>query len=84
MEYNDKLICRRVPRLVRERTKESMEVFGMSLGDAFKEAAGWYAEKGTELFDAWMFDDYRKFIPSAYTEEYLDFDKYPLKYKRKG
>ena len=39
--------------------------------------------KGTELYKAWYYDDFRKFIPSAYNPEYLDFSKYPLKYAGK-
>ena len=48
--------------------------------DSFKEAAKELAKERTELYKAWYYDDFRKFIPSAYNTEYLDFSKYPLKY----
>ena len=44
------------------------------------EAAKELAKERTELYKAWYYDDFRKFIPSAYNTEYLDFSKYPLKY----
>ena len=53
----------------------------MGLGDAFKEACRKYAEKGTELYKAWYYNDFREYIPSAYIGKYLDFESYPLPYK---
>ena len=79
--YDEKYIVRRVSKKIRERTKENMEVFSMSLYDAFDEAVRFVSTKSVELRMAWYFSDYRKYIPSAYNDEYLDFDKYPLKYK---
>lgn len=70
----------RIPKNIKDRTIENMEVYYMGLADAFQEACRELAPKGSELWKAWYYDDYRKFIPSAYIEEYLDFDKYPLKY----
>ena len=78
--YSDDLISRRVNRKVRERTRENMDVYCMGLYDAFKEAAFTYAKKGTELYKAWYYDDFRKFIPSAYNDNALDFCKFPLNY----
>ncbi len=78
--YYDSLIIRRVPKGVRKRTKENMEVYHLGLADAFDEAARHYAKKGTELWKAWYYCDFRKFIPEAYLPEYLDFKKHPLKY----
>ena len=60
-----------------------MEVYGMCLSDSFQEAARTYAKEGTELWKAWYYDDFRKYIPSVYCSEYLDFTKYPLKYADK-
>lgn len=57
-----------------------MEKYEMLLSDAFEEAAKTYAKPGTELWKAWYFSDYRKYIPSAYDPKYLDMEKYPLKY----
>lgn len=81
MFYDDDLIIKRVSKKIRQRTKENMEVFHMGLYDAFDEAARTYAKKGAELWKAWYYSDFRKYIPSAYIEEYLDFNKYPIKYK---
>lgn len=47
MWYSDDLIVKRVSRQVRERTRENMEIYNMSLSDAFEEAARNYA-KGLE------------------------------------
>lgn len=83
MSYKDDLIIGRVPKKIKEETKKNMEKYCMGLYDAFNEAARTYARKGTELWKAWYYDDFRKFIPSAYLPEYLDFSKYPLKYAGK-
>jgi len=84
--YNDDLIVRRVPKAVRERTRENMDIYCMDLYDAFNEAVKECAvlrsrKRNTELTEAWYFSDYRRFIPSAYNSGYLDFDQYPLRYK---
>ena len=83
MFYDDELIVKKVPKVVRKRTQENMEVYNMCLSDAFKEAAKTYAKEGTELWKAWHYDDFRKYIPSIYRPKYLDFAKYPLKYADK-
>lgn len=83
MFYYDALIVGRVPKKIKERTKENMEVYNMCLSDSFEEAVKVLAKKGTELWKAWYYSDFRKFIPSAYNREYLDFSKYPLKYANK-
>lgn len=80
MKFCDEMIVKRVPKVVKERTKENMEVYHMSLTDSFEEAAKTYAKKGTELWKAWYYNDFRKYIPSAYREEYLDFNNNPIKY----
>lgn len=83
VDYDDNLIIGRVPNKIKERTKENMEVYHMGLADSFREAVRTYVKKGTELWKAWYYDDFRKYIPSAYLPEYLDFAKYPLKYADK-
>lgn len=83
MFCNDDLIVGRVPKKVKERTKENMEAYHMSLADSFEEAVRELEKDGTELWKAWYYSDFRKFIPSAYNPEYLDFGKYPLKYANK-
>ena len=80
MFYNDDLIVGRVSKKIKERTKENMEKYNMCLSDSFEEAVRELAKEGTELYKAWYYSDFRKFIPSAYNSEYLDFGKYPLKY----
>lgn len=83
MFYDENLIIGRVPKKIKERTKENMGKYYLGLYDAFQEAVRTYAKKGTELWKAWYYDDFRKYIPSAYLSEYLDFSKYPLKYADK-
>jgi len=83
MHYDDDLITGRVPKQIKERTRENMEQYHMCLADSFEEAVRELAEKGSELWKAWYYSDFRKFIPSAYETKYLDLKKYPLKYKDK-
>ena len=70
----------KVPKRIQDATLRYMDEYRMGLYDAFKDACCEFAPKGSELYNAWYNDDFRKFIPSAYLEEYLDFDKYPLNY----
>lgn len=80
--FNDDMIVRRVPKAVRERTRENMDVFNMGLYDAFDEAVRECAtSRSVELVNAWYVSDYRRFIPSAYHPMYLNFELFPLKYK---
>ena len=74
------LIKGNVPKKIIERTAWYYEERNTDLYDSFKEACRDLAKIGTELYDAFMTDDYRKFIPSEYLEEYLDFEKYPIRY----
>lgn len=83
MYYDDSMIAGRVPKVIKERTKENMEVYHMVLADSFEEAVKEFAKKGTELWKAWYYNDFRKFIPSAYDKKYLDLKQYPLKYAGK-
>ncbi len=77
------VFAKRVPKNIRERTIENIEVYNMCLTDAFEEAVRNLAKKGTELWKAWYYSDFRKYIPQAYREEFLDFKKYPLAYAGK-
>ena len=52
----------REEKTIERRTQENMKNYGMTLYDAFEEAA--------------------HKIPSAYDAKFLDFEKYPLKYKK--
>lgn len=80
MFYFDDLIVGKVLKRIRKRTQENMEKYNMDLADSFEEAVKTYAKEGSELYKAWYYSDFRKFIPSAYEPEYLDFEEYPLKY----
>ena len=71
---------KKIPKKIKERTIENVEVYHLSLGDAFEEAVRELANKGTELWKAWYYSDFRKYLPQIYESEYLDFSKYPLKY----
>ena len=74
------LIAKRVPKRIVERTRDNMNHYFMDLYDAFQEAVRSYPKPSKELKDAFYYDDFRLYIPSAYLTEYMDFDKYPLKY----
>ncbi len=79
--YREDMIVGKVPKKIRERTKYYMDEVLLSLYDAFTEAVRDYGKKcSKKLSNAWNTDDFREYIPSAYYEEYLDFEKYPLRY----
>ena len=48
-----------------------------------KEAVKELSKKGTKLWKAWYYDDFREYIPCVYDSKYLNFKKYPLKYNGK-
>lgn len=81
--FDEMDFTKRVPKSILNRTKENMEVYNLTLMDAFEEAVKTLSKKGTELWKAWYYSDFRKYIPCAYQSEYLNFRKYPLKYKGK-
>lgn len=81
LETVENLIARRVPRRVVLETFYGIWYENQSLHDAFNYAACHYAKTGTELYKAWYNSDFRRFIPSAYCAQFLDFSKYPLKYQ---
>lgn len=82
MYFKDEMIVKRVPKAVRERTRENMDDFCMGLYDAFNEAVRECADgRSVELVKAWFHSDYRAFIPSAYNPKCLDFNAFPLRYE---
>ena len=72
MFYNDSLIVKPVPKRVRARCKWYMEKRFLSLHDAFNEAVREYPKPSKELKAAFMSDNYREYIPSAYVTEYFE------------
>lgn len=81
--FNAKMIYGKVPKAIIESTSEGMEVYNLSLSDAFQGAVLENLHRldySGELYKAWYYSDFRRFIPSAYLSEYLDFNRYPLKY----
>ena len=82
MKFNESMIYGKVPKIVIEMTRRGMEEYCLSLIDAFREAVREYPRlnHNSELYKAWYYDDYRRFIPSAYYPETLDFNRYPLQY----
>lgn len=83
MNTNDikNLIVMNVPKCVLIATYYDMAEHNTSLYDAFKYAIeNCNIDHNSELYKAWYHSDFRRFIPSAYIDEYLDFEKYPLKY----
>jgi hypothetical protein len=75
--------AKKVPEAIKARTEENYYTYNMGLADAFEEAVKDLAKKGTALWKAWYYNDFREYIPFAYEAEYLDFNKYPLAYKGK-
>lgn len=80
MKYSEELIKGDVPNKIKVRTMVNMDKYNMTLADSFEEAVKELAKEGTELFNAWYYNDFRKFIPSVYMSKYMDLEKYPLKY----
>lgn len=78
--YDDADFTKKVSKRIRQETKKIMEEYHVSLCDAFEWAARDLSKKGSELWKAWYYGDFRKFCPAMYDKEYLDFKKYPLKY----
>lgn len=79
MFYYDGLVKKMVPPKILNRFKENLE-HSMTLYDAFEDAVREYAAKGSDLWNAWYYGDFREYIPDAYDSKYLDFTKYPRKY----
>lgn len=68
------------PYGLKKKTLNLIDRQYLSLNDAFAIVCCDYAVKGSRLWWAWYLSDFREFIPSAYIPEYLNFDKYPLRY----
>jgi hypothetical protein len=81
--YHDGLIVRKVPTVIKEKTRKYMDDEWLGLYDAFNEAVREYTRCSRELRKAFYTQDYRLYIPSAYIPEYLDFERYPLQYSLK-
>ena len=82
MYFSEDLFTKKVPKWIVNRTRENVERFGMCLDESFEEAVKSYPrlKKGSELWKAWFYDDFRAYLPCIYRSEYLDFSKYPRKY----
>lgn len=64
-------IVKPVPARVKARCKWYMEKRFLGLYDAFKESVREYPKPSKELRAAFMEDDYRAYIPSAYRPEFV-------------
>lgn len=78
------LFVGRIPAKIKHYTLYYMDYYYVSLSDAFESAVKENVKKGCELWAAWYYSDFRRFIPGAYRPEYLNFEKYPLRYKKVG
>lgn len=67
----DRLIVKPVPARLKARCKWYMHNRFVGIYDAFKEAVREYPQPSKALQAAFMNDDYRDYIPSAYCPEYL-------------
>lgn len=83
MIFDEKYFAKKIPKKILKRIKENMGIYGLTLDEAFGEAARTLAKRGSTLWKAWYYSDYREFVPCLYEPEYLDFLKYPLKYDGK-
>lgn len=87
LDYNEKkvdnsMFAVKLPKYLLNRVQWYVERFNMSLIDSLRSACCDVCHsKNTLWYKAWYYEDYREILPSAYIEEYLDFEKYPLKYK---
>lgn len=61
-------LVQNVPKWVRDRTAWYMTKYWMDLHDAFHEAVRDYKHPSKELQQAFMEENYRKYIPSAYVK----------------
>lgn len=81
MIFNEDLFYH-VPKYIIKEIKKTIDEYGVCLSDAIEWTFRDYAKQGSELWKAWYYSDYRRFIPSWYSQEELDFNKHPLKYRR--
>lgn len=83
MIFDEKYFAKKIPKKILKRTKENMEIYGLTLDEAFEEAVRTLAKRGSKLWKAWYYSDFREYLPCLYEPGYLDFCKYPLKYDGK-
>ena len=81
-ELDTSVFIKPIPKYIMNCIKKYYEVYGVGLSDAieggFREKAN---NKNTIWWKMWYYNDFREICPSIYLPEYLDFEKYPLKYK---
>lgn len=78
--YEESDFTKKVPKRIKEETRRNMEEYNVSLVDAFEWAVKDLSKKGSALWKAWYYSDFREYCPTMYNKEYLDFQKYPRKY----
>lgn len=83
MIFDEKYFAKKIPKKILKRIKENMEIYSLTLDEAFEEAVRTLAKSGSKLWKAWYYSDFREYVPCLYEPEYLDFRKYPLKYEGK-
>lgn len=69
-----------IPYNLKRKTLNLMDRHCLGLSDAFEIVARENSVKGSKLWAAWYWCDFREFIPMAYRPQFLDFNKYPLSY----
>lgn len=79
--YEESDFSKKVPKKIKEATRRNMEEYNVTLCDAFEWAVKDLAKKGSDLWKAWYYSDFREYCPGMYSQEYLDFEKYPRKYE---
>lgn len=83
-KVDNSMFAVKLPKYLLNRVQLYVERFNMSLIDSLRSAClDVCNSKNTLWYKAWYYDDYREILPSAYIEEYLDFEKYPLRYEEK-
>ena len=83
MIFDEKYFAKKIPKKILKRIKENMEIYSLTLDEAFEEAVRTLAKSGSKLWKVWYYSDFREYVPCLYEPEYLDFSKYPLKYEGK-
>ena len=70
-----------IPQKIKNATYWNRKRYHMGIYDAFKRACRMYVPIDSDLYKAFMADDFRKYIPGEYLPEYLNFEEYPLRYQ---
>ncbi len=81
MKVDNNTFAVKLPAYLINRINWYIEKTGVSIIDALRAACREVTYTGTLWYKAWYHDDFREIYPDAYLPEYLDFEKYPLKYK---